>query len=263
MGKYPHKVCPEDEKHTPKIHATSHHDGESDPVDHDQLLNFLADKHINWTNATENFYTTGTGRFTGNLGVGSAPVSSSIIYATKASPTLSAGLSGQVTNSKATGTASIRGLFFYARGVPASQTGDVVFSEIVGAYAISHVENASYEHNTSATVMSAFKSGTEIIKLYPTPLTVTANRQFWAVNPTITGGGILNLNIAYYDTGQIVGIDKWGFYGLTAKNYMSGTLQTGGYISQDGSVGVSGSFVSADGVPKTITVKNGIITSII
>ena len=40
-----------------------------------------------------------------------------------------------------------------------------------------------------------------------------------------------------------------------------GTLQVDGYNAADGSAGVSGSFTSADG--KTVTVKNGLITSII
>ena len=42
-------------------------------LDHDLLLNYVANEHIDWTNTTENLLTTGTGRFDGGVGVGVAP----------------------------------------------------------------------------------------------------------------------------------------------------------------------------------------------
>lgn len=42
--------------------------------DHDALINFVANEHIDWTAATENLYTTGSGRFDGGVGVGAAPI---------------------------------------------------------------------------------------------------------------------------------------------------------------------------------------------
>jgi len=47
----------------------STNDGE---IDHNSLNNYVADEHIDWTNATDNFLTTGTGEFTGNVGIGAA-----------------------------------------------------------------------------------------------------------------------------------------------------------------------------------------------
>lgn len=42
-------------------HAASHEaPGGGDQVDHDALLNFVASEHIDWTNASSNFYTAGT-----------------------------------------------------------------------------------------------------------------------------------------------------------------------------------------------------------
>ncbi len=46
-------------------HATQHETGGSDTVDHDQLLNYVANEHIDWTSTTENLETTGTGVFEG------------------------------------------------------------------------------------------------------------------------------------------------------------------------------------------------------
>lgn len=45
--------------------------------------------------------------------------------------------------------------------------------------------------------------------------------------------------------------------------YDGSYFQANGYKSADGSAGVNGTFVSADGTPKTITVKNGLVTSIV
>ena len=46
--------------HHAQIHATNHEVGGSDLVNHDDLTGFVADEHINWTNATDNFATVGT-----------------------------------------------------------------------------------------------------------------------------------------------------------------------------------------------------------
>lgn len=40
---------------------------------HDGFSDFVANEHIDWTAAASAFYTTSTGRFSGNLGVGAAP----------------------------------------------------------------------------------------------------------------------------------------------------------------------------------------------
>jgi len=41
-------------------HAALHELGGGDQVDHDNLLNYVANEHIDWTNAVDNFKTTGT-----------------------------------------------------------------------------------------------------------------------------------------------------------------------------------------------------------
>lgn len=54
-------------------------------IDHDSLLNFVSNKHIDWTNANTNLYTTGSGRFSNTLGVGTSPISGSTIYTNRIS----------------------------------------------------------------------------------------------------------------------------------------------------------------------------------
>jgi hypothetical protein len=42
-------------------------------IDHDVLLNFVANEHIDWTNASNDFKTSGSGEFTGDVGIGLVP----------------------------------------------------------------------------------------------------------------------------------------------------------------------------------------------
>ena len=49
--------------HHNSIHAGSHAQGMADPVDHDTLLNFVANEHIDWTNTFQTLVTTGDGTF--------------------------------------------------------------------------------------------------------------------------------------------------------------------------------------------------------
>ena len=46
--------------HHAEDHAARHASIGADPVDHDTLTNWVANKHIDWTNATQNFLTTGS-----------------------------------------------------------------------------------------------------------------------------------------------------------------------------------------------------------
>lgn len=55
----------------PAAHETSHRSGGSDQVDHDLLLNFVANEHIDWTNAAVNLVTTGDVTGTSIYGDGS------------------------------------------------------------------------------------------------------------------------------------------------------------------------------------------------
>ncbi len=56
-----------------------------DTIDHDLLLNWISNKHIDWTSASDNFLTSGTGQFTGNLGVNLAPDAGTSIYTDRTS----------------------------------------------------------------------------------------------------------------------------------------------------------------------------------
>ena len=53
---------------TPTSHATSHESGGSDQIDHNSLLNAGGNQHIDWTNATANFLTTGNITLSGTTG---------------------------------------------------------------------------------------------------------------------------------------------------------------------------------------------------
>jgi hypothetical protein len=47
---------------------------------HDGFSDFVANEHIDWTGATNDFYTTGSGRFDNGIGVGAPPVANRAIY---------------------------------------------------------------------------------------------------------------------------------------------------------------------------------------
>lgn len=53
-------------------HATRHESGGSDQINHDSLTGFVANEHIDWTNAPNNLLTSGTGQLA-RMGVGCAP----------------------------------------------------------------------------------------------------------------------------------------------------------------------------------------------
>lgn len=53
-------------------HATRHESGGSDQVNHDSLTGFVANEHIDWTNASNNLLTSGTGQLA-RMGVGCVP----------------------------------------------------------------------------------------------------------------------------------------------------------------------------------------------
>jgi len=73
--------------------------------------------------------------------------------------------------------------------------------------------------------------------------------------------GTVTNNYGLYLENITTGTNKWSIYSAGGDNYLAGTVQAGGYKSSDGSAGATGSFTTAD--LKTVTVKDGIITSIV
>ena len=55
---------------------------------HDGFSDFVSNEHIDWTGASTNFYTTGTGRINGNTGIGGAPTCRLQVFASTVIPVI-------------------------------------------------------------------------------------------------------------------------------------------------------------------------------
>ena len=58
---------------------TNNHNLTTD-IDHDTLTNFVSNEHIDWTGASANFDTSGTGQFDGNVGIGTSPFAAKSLF---------------------------------------------------------------------------------------------------------------------------------------------------------------------------------------
>jgi hypothetical protein len=125
---------------------------------HDLLPGFVAAEHIDWTNATANFLTTGSGQCT-TLGVGVAPSSSYAIYGYAAS---GMGVRGTADNSYGgyfTSTGSI-GLFAQSSSSASNHSAMYAYRNIVGGLGSSTVSVISDNASDASALILGRHDGT-------------------------------------------------------------------------------------------------------
>lgn len=193
----------------------------------------------------------------------------------KTNSTSAYGVYGEATanaysNAKGNTVTALDGLYFTANYAPAAaMAGNVIINYQRGIELGLTVANlAGDTKNITVTELSGLAMPTISLTTIATSTgTITATNAYGVKlsNPVLTaGGGAVAITTLYgfYDPGMTVGGTNWGFYGLSAANYLSGSLDAGSY-KVGGAAGATGTFVTADVPAKTVTVTSGIITSIV
>lgn len=225
-------------------------------LSHDSFADVAGAKHYDWTNETHNFLTTGTGQFA-NLGVGTLPSVNQIITATKNLSCLSAtGVYGGPTNLSAVAGSDVIGLVFTSKAAPSIAVPDygnpLTLGEIGGCEINAILQGASTHYATlTAEGIFGYKSKINLTKTSVGAVVGTFGRHFWATNASLSGA-TLTTQYAFYDEGMTTGGSNWGFYGLSAQNYLAGDLEVGGDTFWTGS-GSGLAFGCIEGTDETIT----------
>lgn len=172
----------------------------------------------------------GAGLFEGTLGVGTAPNPFSIIQASK---TISAdnvrGIFGNITNSSgASSFIGATGLNFGATIRPPFGHGTIIADNAVGLIVKPVLFGAPIASGSlTVTDVTGVKTETVLTRGAESFVRATNLRNFWATNPTLNNGATITNLYAFYDEGMTAGTNSWGFYGLSAQNYLSGKLGIG------------------------------------
>ena len=214
--------------------------------------------------------TSGTPEFDG-VGIGAAAGSTNLL---NISDTMVGSTTGSISGIKNVVVCSfqsaapviniIKGMDFDARWTPAGLAGNKVYANgyIYGSDGFARVISAAGETNNItmgncignraivSASLGATASGT---------VTITKGYGFYA-EPVIAGGSaIVTTMYAFYDKGQTLAGTNWGFYGLSANNYMSGNLSLG-TLSVTGLTTATGGSTTGDGTNKTDISATGDVT---
>lgn len=210
----------------------------------------------------------GTGTFTGGtgqhtyLGVGIAPSTSYLISASgSSSSSLSGGQNLNWSGIYGAGNISLLfGLSFIVDYAPTGLTAIRHATSMYGCQGNIKVESAasSTYANYVTNAYNFYSNFTLAIGAGGATPYITNAFCYYAATSTVLSPAYITTLYAFYDYGQTAGNTNWGFYGLSAQNYMSGSLDAGSYKC-------GGTAPCADGVHTpvvSITTKGGIITAI-
>lgn len=179
--------------------------------------------------------TSGSGRFDSGLGIGIAPSASRgiIMSYSSASTGTIAGVAGDITSTYAgvVPITGISGLNFSANYTPSGLlTIAKTISTLQGSYITPTVTSyASETKNITVTNLIGFSLLATLTVGAGASGAVSATNfyQFKAVDVSLVNGATTGTQYAFYDTGMTSGTANWGFYGLSANNYLSGNLYLG------------------------------------
>lgn len=220
-------------------------------LSHDSFADYAANKHIDWTTATDDFYTTGSGRFDNHVGLGAAPDTDSDLYITRTSSVTTAtqlgifqnlvqdtasafNIIGGATNANSTHTTgTMATLMGYFGGAYARGNGAV--TNIYGVFGGAGV-TAGFSPNVS--VLTGIASSCDAGEG-----TVTFAISLWADAPIVTTGSIAiatGLYVPDVTTGTVSSSAVFGGDVIIAsdkKLIMEGTLGVKGdtYLVYDSS----------------------------
>lgn len=172
---------------------------------------------------------------TGHLGVGDAATSTSLIFARGEIDGLAVnGLFGGITNTRNANTTLARGLSFFGKWAPPAPAGFGTrrpIGTLEGACSEAIIESAAGEsaEDITAEEASAYNSALTVTVGAGAGRTVDMDdtAHYRTGDVTLNNGGTITTLRAFYDTGQTLGDTNWGFYGLSANNFLSGNLYLG------------------------------------
>ncbi len=182
---------------------------------------------------------------TGNVGIGTATTLTTVLTVEKTlAQSVARGISGTITNNRSLTSFATRGLDFIALWKPSSPAGAINLLAHDGASVTVKIESeASEAQDITSNAASGYMSliNATVGAGASGAVTITNAYNFKAASATVANGGVITNLFAFYDTGQTVGATNWGFYGLSANNFLSGKLFLG---QTDGTIGI---YSQADG----------------
>jgi len=167
----------------------------------------------------------------GQIGIGTAPNAGVGLHIQKSFDENAAyGMFGGVVSTRTTTHSLISGLSFNALWQPASLAGFGAQTLTVLAGASPSIKVLKPDSAAKAMIVAnayGFVPAARFDNGDTGDLTITNFKNFAAIDATLNNGATITTAYAFYDPGMTAGDTNWGLYGLSAQNYLSGSLTIG------------------------------------